>query len=71
MDARAFIRALEADGFTQIRTEGSHRRYKHPDGRAVTVAFHKRSDTFAIKTLTRMLNATQWTEDDLRRLKLP
>ena len=59
-----------ADGFYLARTEGSHRRYKHRDGRAVTVAYHKLSDTFVIKTLSRMLDGTRWTEDDLRRLRL-
>ncbi len=70
VDARTFLRALEEDGFSESRTEGSHHRYKHPDGRGVTVAYHKRSDTFAIKTLKRMLEATRWNEDDLRRLQL-
>ena len=70
VNAREFIAALEADGFHKARTEGSHRRYKHQDGRAVTVAYHHTSDTFVIKTLSRMFDGTRWTEDDLRRLKL-
>ena len=70
VSAREFIAALEADGFYKARTEGSHRRYKHSDGRAVTVAYHHASDTFVIKTLSRMLADTRWTEDDLRRLHL-
>jgi predicted RNA binding protein YcfA (HicA-like mRNA interferase family) len=67
VNARRFVAALQEDGFHLARTEGSHRRYKHPDGRAVTVAYHRLSDTFTIKTLSRMLRATRWTEDDLRR----
>lgn len=70
VNARVFIRALEEDGFRETRVEGSHHRYKHPDGRAVMVAYQKLSDTFVIKTFDRMLDATRWTEDDLRRLKL-
>ena len=70
VDAKTFIRALKDDGFSEARVEGSHHRYKHPDGRAVTVAYHHTSDTFVIKTLSRMLDATRWTEDDLRRLDL-
>lgn len=27
-------------GFVQVRSSGSHRFYRHPDGRIVTVAFH-------------------------------
>ena len=67
---RNFIRALLDDGFHDARTEGSHHRFKHPDGRAVTVAYHKLSDTFTIGTLQRMLHDTRWSEDDLRRLGL-
>ena len=70
ISAREFIKAIEADGFYLARTEGSHRRYKNKDGRAVTVAYHHTSDTFTVKTLSRMFDATRWTEDDLRRLKL-
>ena len=70
LDARTFIRALEEDGFSESRIAGSHHRYQHPDGRRVTVAYHKRSDTFPIGTLKRMLEATGWTEDDLRRFRL-
>lgn len=70
LDARTLIRALEEDGFYDVRIEGSHHRYKHADGRGVTVAYHRRSDTFTIRTLHRMLCDTRWTEDDLRRLKL-
>jgi len=70
LDARDVHSRLEDDGFSESRVEGSHHRYKHPDGRGVTVAFHKRSDTFPIGTLKRVLAATRWTEDDLRRLGL-
>jgi len=70
ISAREFIRALTDDGFYEARTEGSHHRFRHPDGRAVTVAYHKPSDTFPIKTLSRMFADTKWTEDDLRRLRI-
>lgn len=70
ISAREFISALEADGFYEARTEGSHRRFKHPDGRGVTVAYHKLSDSFTIKTLHRMFADTKWTEEDLRRLQI-
>jgi len=71
VSAREFVRALLEDGFIQIRTEGSHRRFKHPDGRCVSVSSHKDSDTFPIGTLRKMiLRQARWTEDDLRRLRL-
>ena len=69
--ARDIIRALETDGFAHVRTTGSHRRYKHPDGRAATVSCKKESDTLPIGTLRSIiLLQARWTEDDLRRLRL-
>ncbi len=62
--------AIEADGFVNTRTEGSHHWYEHPDGRRVSVSYHKRSDTFPIGTLKGMVADARWTEDDLRRLGL-
>ncbi|MBI4461131.1 MAG: type II toxin-antitoxin system HicA family toxin [Acidobacteria bacterium] len=70
VNARDFIRALLDDGFCDARTEGSHHRFKHPDGRAVTVAYHKLSDTFTMNTLQRMFRDTRSTEDALRRHQL-
>jgi hypothetical protein len=49
---------------------GNHQRFQHPDGRRVTVTFHKSSDTFPPKTLKNMFEQAHWTEGDLRRLKL-
>jgi len=31
-------------GFQEIRQRGSHRQYRHPDGRGTTVPFHSRRD---------------------------
>ena len=69
--ARVFIAALVQDGFYFVRQRGSHQRYKHSDGRRVTVAPHGSGDTFKIKTLKSMIEQqARWTEHDLRRLKL-
>ncbi|PYV13928.1 MAG: hypothetical protein DMG21_19815 [Acidobacteria bacterium] len=43
---RELIRALQKDGFALTRQSGSHRHYKHADGRRVTVSFHHSSDSF-------------------------
>lgn len=67
---REFVRALEADGFTWVRSRGSHRVYRHTDGRRVVVAYHRPGATFPPKTLGAMLSATQWIEEDLIRLHL-
>mgnify|MGYP000715239431 CR=1 FL=1 len=40
IDAKTFIKFLESLGFYFVRQKGSHVRYKHDDGRAVTVPIH-------------------------------
>ena len=72
LTAREIVRALERDGFQQRRgSSSSHRRYLHADGRRVTVAYHKGSATFPLKTLKTMIEEqAQWEEADLKRLKL-
>jgi predicted RNA binding protein YcfA (HicA-like mRNA interferase family) len=70
ISARLFTKALESDGFVNVRTVGSHNFYKHSDGRCTTVSYHKPSDTFGIGLLKAMISDVNWTEDDLRRLKL-
>jgi predicted RNA binding protein YcfA (HicA-like mRNA interferase family) len=35
---------LEAVGFVEIRQRGSHKQYRHPDGRATTAPFHTGRD---------------------------
>ena len=69
--ARDLIAALTRDGFYFVRQTGSHQRYRHADGRRVTVATHGTGDTFTIKTLKSMIEAqARWTEEDLKRLHL-
>jgi predicted RNA binding protein YcfA (HicA-like mRNA interferase family) len=70
LSAREFIRALHADGFRLTRTRGSHRIYRHADGRRVVVAYHRLGDTFPIGTLKAMIEDIGWSEADLRRLGL-
>jgi predicted RNA binding protein YcfA (HicA-like mRNA interferase family) len=35
---------LERLGFVEVRQRGSHRQYRHPDGRGTTVPFHQGRD---------------------------
>ena len=71
LTARQVVSALLSDGFVLDRQHGSHRRYTHKDGRAVTVSFHRPSDTYTFKTLRSMIELqARWTEDDLRRLNI-
>jgi predicted RNA binding protein YcfA (HicA-like mRNA interferase family) len=69
--ARQFASALHDDGFQLQRQKGSHRLYRHSDGRRVTLSFHHSSDTFPLGTLKSMVEIqARWTEPDLRRLGL-
>ena len=42
--AREVVRYLEFLGFRQVRQRGSHRFFRHPDGRAATVPDHRGED---------------------------
>ena len=69
--AREIISALYRDGFVLRSSAGSHQRFRHPDGRRVTVTFHSPGQTFGINLLQRMIrDQARWTEEDLRRLEL-
>jgi len=71
LTARRLLAALERDGFVLVRQSGSHRHYKHADGRRVTVTFHHPADTFRFKTLHSMIEVqAQWKWEDLGRLDL-
>ena len=68
VSARALIKALRREGFHLVRTRGSHRIYRHLDGRRVVVAYHRMGDAFPMRTLKAMIRDAGWTEEDLRRL---
>jgi len=38
------VAILNKLGFTEIRQRGSHKQYRHPDGRSTTVPFHTGRD---------------------------
>lgn len=60
---------LKALGFIQVRQRGSHRQYRHPDGRGTTIPFHAGYDLSPILlrqiakdiglTVEELLNADQ------------
>ncbi|MGH8737891.1 MAG: type II toxin-antitoxin system HicA family toxin [Burkholderiales bacterium] len=41
---REVIALLTALGFAEVRQRGSHKQFRHPDGRATTVPFHAGRD---------------------------
>src|SRR5437870_11462233 len=44
LKVREIISILEALGFAEVRQKGSHKQFRHPDGRGTTVPFHKGRD---------------------------
>ena len=71
LTAREIISALIHDGFSLHNQRGSHQRYRHADGRRVTVSYHRPGDTFPTGTLRSMIEIqARWSEADLRRLSL-
>jgi predicted RNA binding protein YcfA (HicA-like mRNA interferase family) len=44
LTAREVIGLLEAVGFIELRQRGSHKQFRHPDGRCTTVPVHPGRD---------------------------
>ena len=71
LTARQIANAPMRDGFEFYNQRGSHQRYRHPDGRRVTVTFHGPGDTFPIGTLRSMIETqAKWNGRDLLRHRL-
>ena len=45
---REVVALLEALGFSELRQRGSHKQFRHPDGRYTTVPFHAGRDVSPI-----------------------
>jgi predicted RNA binding protein YcfA (HicA-like mRNA interferase family) len=41
---RQVVALFEAPGFAEVRQSGSHKQFRHPDGRTTTVPFHAGRD---------------------------
>ena len=44
LKANEVIAILEKLGFSEVRQRGSHKQYRHPDGRCTTVPVHQGRD---------------------------
>jgi len=44
LKSQEVVRHLEHLGFVESRQKGSHKQFRHQDGRATTVPFHKGQD---------------------------
>lgn len=65
--AQKFIKILHKLGFEEVRQEGSHKFFKHPDGRVTVIPFHQGKDIG--RGLTRaMLNDIKLTPKEFESL---
>ncbi len=57
---REIIVLLEALGFVEIRQRGSHKQFRHPDGRGTTVPVHAGRDVspFLLKQIAKDIGLT-------------
>lgn len=66
---REIARALEKLGFIEVRQRGSHKQYRHADGRGTTVPFHGSRDISPF-LLRQIIKDTRITpEEFLRELR--
>lgn len=66
LKSREVIALLEMFGFREVRQRGSHKQFRHPDGRATTVPVHAGRDISPIllRQIARDIGVT--VEDFLR-----
>ena len=64
------ISALLKDGFLLDEVIRIQRIYRHPDGRKMSIHYHKGSQTYGAGLLKALLEDTGWSEKDMHRLKL-
>ena len=65
---REVIAILDALGFIEVRQRGSHRQFRHPDGRCTTVPFHQGRDLSPI-LLRQIAKDIAMTIDDFLRFR--
>lgn len=41
LKAKEIVAILDRLGFNEVRQKGSHKQFRHPDGRGTTVPFHQ------------------------------
>ena len=65
---REIVALLEVLGFTEIRQRGSHKQFRHPDGRCTTVPFHAGRDISPI-LLRQIAKDINLTVEELLKFK--
>lgn len=66
---REVVKILKNLGFQEVRQSGSHKQYKHSDGRQTTVAFHKGCDISPIMLKVIATDIGMTPEEFIRNLK--
>ena len=61
------IKALKKQGFEQIRSKGSHRFLRHPDGRCTVVPVHK-GEAIGRGLLAQILRDCEMSRDELQKV---
>lgn len=69
LTADQIVKALEKSGWKRDESTGNIYVYLHPDKRRITIHYHPRK-TYGPKLLKGLLEIINWSEDDLRKLKL-
>jgi predicted RNA binding protein YcfA (HicA-like mRNA interferase family) len=64
------IQAPEKDGAQWVDSHGSVRIYKLKSGRKITIHYHPHKTYYDPKLLKGILSIIEWSEQDLRHLKL-
>ena len=62
-----FIKALRNLGFEVIRTKGSHKFLRHPDGRSTVIPAHS-GETIGRGLLAQILRDCEISRDDLQKI---
>jgi predicted RNA binding protein YcfA (HicA-like mRNA interferase family) len=65
---REIVVLLELLGFIEIRQRGSHKQFRHPDGRCTTVPFHAGRDISPI-LLRQIAKDIDLTVDELLKFR--
>jgi predicted RNA binding protein YcfA (HicA-like mRNA interferase family) len=65
---REVAKILERLGFVEVRQRGSHKQYRHPDGRSTTLPFHEVRDISPI-LLQRIAKDIKITVDEMLKYR--
>lgn len=65
---REIVNKLESIGFKEVRQRGSHKQYRHPDGRCTTLPFHTGRDISPI-LLRQIIKYIELTIEEFLQIK--